>query len=140
MGVNLYNSERYYDPTAYEALTAIERDAKQSAFRPLVYICAPLSGNISKNISKAQGYCRYAIGNGYIPIAPHLYFPQFMDDCNPKERKLALFMDIVLLTKCEQIWVFGDEISNGMGIEIEKAKRKRLHIRRFTEECKEVLT
>lgn len=140
MGVNLYNSERYYDPTAYEALTAIEREAKRSAFKPLVYICAPLSGDMIQNIYKAQNYCRYAVESGYIPIAPHLYFPQFMDDSNPKERNLALFMDIVLLTKCEEIWVFGDKISSGMSIEIEKAKRKRLCIRRFTEECKEVLT
>lgn len=28
MGVNMYNSEGYYDPTAYEALMTIEKDAK----------------------------------------------------------------------------------------------------------------
>lgn len=139
MGVNLYNSERYYDPTAYEALTAVEREAKRSAFRPLVYICTPLSGEVIKNISKAQHYCRYAVDNGYIPIAPHLFFPQFMDDSNPKERNLALFMDIVLLTKCEEVWVFGSRISKGMGIELEKAKRKKMRIRYFSEDCLEVL-
>ena len=30
-----------------------------------------------------------------------------MNDANPRERDLALFMDIVLLTKCAQLWVFG---------------------------------
>ncbi len=28
MGVNKFNSEGYYDPTAYEALTKIEQEAK----------------------------------------------------------------------------------------------------------------
>ena len=37
MGVNKFNSEGYYDPTAYEALTKIEQEAKAlRAFRPVV--------------------------------------------------------------------------------------------------------
>ena len=37
MGVNKFNAEGYFDPTAYEALTTIEKQAKQkTAFRPLV--------------------------------------------------------------------------------------------------------
>ena len=43
------NSEGYFDPTAYEALSKIEREAKAHAFRPMVYICSPLSGNIAAN-------------------------------------------------------------------------------------------
>ena len=138
MSVNKRNSEGYFDPTAYEALAKIEREAKAHAFRPMVYICSPLSGNISANQRNARRYCRFAVDNGYIPLAPHLYFPQFMDDGNRAERDLALFMDIVLLSKCNQMWVFGERISKGMSIEIEKAKRKGQLIRWFTNECKEV--
>ena len=36
MSVNLYNSERYYDPTAYEALTRIEAEAKKKADEKLI--------------------------------------------------------------------------------------------------------
>ena len=41
--MNKYNAEGYYDPTAYEALTAVEKEEKAAArvFRPLVYICSP---------------------------------------------------------------------------------------------------
>ena len=139
MSVNKRNSEGYYDPTAYEALTKIKRAAKQArAFRPLVYICSPLSGNIAANQRSARRYCRFAVDSGCIPLAPHLYFPQFMDDGNVAERDLALFMDIVLLSKCSELWVFGERISKGMSIEIEKAKRKGQPIRWFTDDCKEV--
>ena len=138
MGVNKFNAEGYFDPTAYEALTTIEKEAKQkTAFRPLVYICSPLSGDIPGNHDKARRYCRFAVDSGYIPLAPHLFFPQFMRENVQAERDLALFMDVVLLSKCAELWVFGSTISKGMSIEIEKAKRKGQPIRYFTEECKE---
>ena len=139
MGVNKKNAEGYSDPTAYEALMSIEQEAKKLfAFRPIVYICSPLSGDIEANQEAARRYCRYAVDAGYVPIAPHLLFPQFMDDKNITERNLAIFMDIVLLTKCAELWVFGETVSPGMSIEIEKAKRKSKPIRFFTTKCKEV--
>ena len=132
------NSEGYFDPTAYEALTKIEREAKTHAFRPMVYICSPLSGISPPTRGTPAAYCRFAVDSGCIPLAPHLYFPQFMDDGNGAERDLALFMDLVLLSKCAELWVFGDHISKGMSIEIEKARRKSQTIRWFTKNCKEV--
>ena len=110
MSVDLYNSERYYDPTAYEALTRIEAEAKKAAFRPIVYICSPFSGDTETNIEKARMYCKFAVDSGCIPIAPHLFFPQFLSDENPKERNLAIFMDVALLSKCAELWVFGDTV------------------------------
>ena len=54
MGVNKFNSEGYYDPTAYEALTKIEQEAKAlRSFRPVVYICSPLAGDMVKNQENA---------------------------------------------------------------------------------------
>ena len=47
-------------------------------------------------------------------------------------------MDIVFLGKCHEIWVFGDNITNGMQREIEKAKSRRMPIRYFTENMEEV--
>lgn len=139
MGVNKFNCEGYYDPTAYEALTKIEQEAKAlRAFRPVVYICSPLAGDLVKNQENARTYCRFAVEAGCVPIAPHIYFTQFMNDNDRKERDLALFMDIVLLSKCAELWVFGEEITSGMSIEIEKAKRKGQLIRYFTENCEEV--
>ena len=139
MSINKFNSEGYYDPTTYEALTNIEKEERAlRAFRPIVYICSPYAGNVTANVENARRYSRFAVDAGYIPIAPHLYFPRFMNDANPRERDLALFMDIVLLTKCAQLWVFGGTISKGMSIEIEKAKRKGQTIRYFTENCQEV--
>ena len=54
MGVSRYNSEGYYDPTAYEALTKIVQEEKAARYRPLVYICSPYSGDTEGNTEKAR--------------------------------------------------------------------------------------
>ena len=90
MSINKFNSEGYYDPTAYEAMTTVEKEEKAlRAFRPIVYICSPYAGDVSKNVENARNYSRFAVDKGYIPVAPHLLFPQFLNDNNTKERQLG---------------------------------------------------
>ncbi len=137
MAISKFNSEGYFDPTTYEALSNVEREERAARYRPLVYICSPFSGDISGNIDKAKKYSRFAVDQKAIPLAPHLLFPQFMDE--DTERELAVFMDMVLLGRCKEVWVFGSHISDGMAAEIEKAKRKQIKLRYFTEDCKEAL-
>ena len=134
-----FNSEGYADPTAYEALKRIEKQEKEARYRPLVYICSPFSGKVKRNKWKARKYCRFALEQHTIPFAPHLLFPQFMDDNNPEERQTAMFMNMVMLGKCEQLWVFGENYSNGMKEEIRKAKERKKKIRYFTEKMEEIL-
>lgn len=138
MGISKYNNEGYYDPTTYEALTNVIRAGKaveKADFKPLVYICSPYSGDVEENLNMARTFCRFAVDMNVIPIAPHLLFPQFMSD--KTERKQVMFMNYVLLGKCDELWVFGSTISNGMAYEIEIASKRKQKIRRFTEECEE---
>ena len=140
MGIDMKNSEGYMDLVPYQALTNIERKDKavsKPAFRPLVYICAPFNGAVKENVIKATQFAEFAFNCGCIPLTPHLLFP-FMDDSNEKERDLAIFMDIILMGKCQEVWVLGDVISKGMSIEIEKAKKRRKPIRYFNKDFKEV--
>ena len=86
MNIDKFNSEGYYDPTSYEAMSNVAKADKQSAFRPLVYICSPFSGDTEYNSNQARKYSRFAYEQNTIPVTPHLLYPQFMDDENPKER------------------------------------------------------
>ena len=139
MSVDKYNAEGYYDPTAYEAMTIIEKEERTlRAFRPIVYICSPYAGDTENNIKAAQKYSRFAVSKGYIPIAPHLLFPQFLNDADPAERKLGLFFGNALMSKCSEVWVFGERISAGMEAEIKRARWKNYRLRYFTESCEEV--
>ena len=139
MSIDKRNSEGYPDPTAYEALSLIEKEERAlRAFRPIVYICSPYAGDIDKNVKAARVYSRFAVDRGFIPFAPHLLFPQFMDDTNPQERELGLFFGNALMSKCSEVWVFGSVISPGMQTEIKRARWKNYRLRYFTKDLKEV--
>ena len=131
------NSEGYQDPTAHKALLSIKKEDR--AFRPLVYICSPYAGDVEGNTAQARAYCRFAaMEKNAIPFAPHLLLPQYMEDSDPQQRELAMFMNMVFLGKCNELWVFGERRSEGMQQEIAKAKKRRMTIRYFTEEMQEV--
>ena len=137
------NHEGYTDPTAGAALARIEQEEyrQRCPFMPLVYICSPYAGEVEKNTERAKLYSRFAVmERNAIAFAPHLLLPLYLSDDEPEERELALFMDIVFLGKCNELWVFGETITNGMQREIDKAKKRRMTIRYFTEELEEVTT
>ena len=106
-----YNSEGYASPTEHEAFTRIEKEEKAArktaAFRPVVYICSPYSGDTERNVENAKKYSRFAVDRHYLPITPHIYFTHFRPDNIPEERVTAIFMNLVLMSKCVLLWVFG---------------------------------
>jgi hypothetical protein len=138
--MKIRNSEGYMDVVAYKAIMNVDREKKaetKSAFRPLVYVCAPFNGDIEGNKKKATEFASFAYKNGCIPVTPHLLFP-FMNDESPNERALALQMDIVLMGKCQEVWVLSEKITEGMAIEIDKATRRRQTVRYFNNDFMEV--
>lgn len=138
MSIAYRNAERYPDPTAFQALTNIENEEKaQRRFMPLVYICSPYAGDTESNTAAARCYCRFAVDQGCIPFAPHLLFPQFLNDRDLSDRNNGLFFGKVLMDKCSAVWVFGNHISSGMSEEIERAKRKGYPIRYFSASLEE---
>lgn len=132
MGEMYKNPEGYPDPVPYQAISNMNKEQKR--YRPMVYICSAYSGDVEGNLIRARKYSRYAVDEGTIPIAPHLLFPQFMEE--DTERDLAMFMDIAILSKCRELWVFGEPTA-GMENEIAYAERKQMTIKYFNEECKE---
>ena len=105
-------------------------------FRPLAYICCPYAGDVQANIEKARNYARFAVREGCIPVTSHLLFDGVLDE--KTDRELALFMDLVMLGKCPQVWVFGSVITDGMRREIDTAQKQQKVIRYFTEDLREV--
>ena len=114
------------------------RAESRPAFRPLVYICSPFSGDIEGNKQKAAEFAHFAYKQGCIPLTPHLLFP-FMNDESREERALAIRMDIILMGKCQEVWVlFENGITSGMSAEIEKATKRRQTVRYFSNDFVEV--
>lgn len=98
--------------------------------RDKVYICSAFRGDMEDNLRKTKKYCRWAAKEcGAIPIAPHLLFPQFLDDSNDSERELGICYGIELLADCSALWYFGDRVTEGMVIEINEAYRLQIPVR-----------
>ena len=87
-----------------------------------IYVCSPLRGDIETNIENARLYCAYIVREfGYIPVAPHIYFTQFLDDNIDSEREFGIRAGLSLLPNCDELWYFGRNITEGMTEEIDLA-------------------
>jgi hypothetical protein len=103
-----------------------------------VYICSPLKGNVERNMKRAAIYCRFAFDSGYVPVAPHLFFPQFLNEDNKDERAAGLRYAMEQLWQCREVWVFGMNITTGMAAEIELAKDLKIPVRYFDSDMEEI--
>jgi len=108
-----------------------------SPSKPYVFICSPFAGDIEGNTLKAIRYMRFAIVKGSIPFAPHLLYPQVLNEHDPAEREQGLTLGAAWIINCDELWVFGRTITDGMAREIAKAMKYDIPIRYFNEICEE---
>ena len=97
-----------------------------------VYVCAPLGGNIEENLKKVKIYTAYALRCGTAPVVPHFY-AECLDDNDPKNRELGLAAGMSLLWLCDEVWAFGDTVTDGMRAELKFGKNLNIRIRHITE-------
>jgi len=90
-----------------------------------IFICSPFRGNIKENRKKAKEYSREVALAGHIPITPHIYFTEFLNDDNPEERELGMELGRKLLDICDEMWIYG-EPTEGMLKEIKRFKKKKV--------------
>lgn len=100
--------------------------------RKKVYICAPLGGDVEGNIGRVRAYVRYALKCGAAPVAPHFY-ALCLDDHIPEERELGRAAGMSLLWFCDELWIFGDEVTEGMAAEIAFCKSLNVKTRNIRE-------
>ena len=124
-----------YHPTAadYEVIRQaakqyldVFRDRQQERVQDqdgpkLVYICAPLRGEVEKNIEFARQKAQEVFQAGDIPVCPHLMFPPVADPENPQQDQAARDMGLRLVESCQEVHVYGPEWTEGMWAEIRHA-------------------
>lgn len=83
------------------------------AGKKLIYICSPLRPQspdpdeadmeLFENLFRARNACELVKNLGAIPVCPHLYFPQFLDDELPEERELGMQLALAALRRCHAV-------------------------------------
>ena len=101
----------------------------------LVFICSPFRGDVETNLARVKRYCYFAHTQGAAPIAPHLHNPQFLDDNIPQERQAGIAIGLEYLRRAEELWCFGDQLTEGMELELQAAQRLKLPIQYYSERC-----
>ena len=107
----------------------------------IVFVCSPFHGfttdDIESNVGRARIICRALVLADHLPIAPHLYFPQFMDDKVAAERDTGIARGHQLMRLCRAVvkwWPSDTEIGGGMESDLQRAAELDLpvlHLRLF---------
>lgn len=118
---------------ATKAIAKLRQDKPNPQYRPMIFVVAPFTEVVKgdpTNLKAVRSYCRFVYQYGGIPICPQLYLPQFINLHRSKEFQAAAFINIVMLTKCAEVWSFGKS-THDMRYFIRLARRKKKHIRYF---------
>lgn len=102
---------------------------------PIIYIASAYSGDIEANVERTKEYSRRVIQSGGVPFNPILNLHGVLDE--KSDRDTAINLDLSLMKRCDELWVFGEPTA-GMKIEITKAERIGMPIRKFTMEMEEI--
>lgn len=106
-----------------------------------IYVCSPyrsMAKDPKKNAMEVRAHrmlansaCGLVTAYGYLPLAPHLFFTEFLDDSNPTERELGMKLGLELLKEADEVWVFGNRVSKGMFEEIYDATDLEIPVKDF---------
>lgn len=108
-----------------------DQKAEPSHRHKLVYICAPLRGDVEKNIEFARQWAQGVFQAGEIPVCPHLMFPPIADPGNPTEDQAVREMGLQLLALCQQVNAYGSTQTPGMLEEIILAEKLNIPVKYF---------
>lgn len=100
-----------------------------------VYICSRYRADdrhtVEDNVKRALFACRCAAQIGCAPYAPHLYLPQCLNDNDPAERAVGMQIGQDFLKICDEVWQWGETVSEGMAAELAFAKELGIPIKVF---------
>lgn len=88
-----------------------------------VYVCSQYGtrGNRETNLEFAKLFCGAVIEEGDIPICPHLFYAEVLNDDVEAQRAAGLEIGLELLEDCKELRIYS-RISEGMKAEILRAE------------------
>ena len=72
-----------------------------------------------------------------MPIVPHIYFTQFLDEDSKVEWAAGLRYGLELLWQAKELWCFGCKITDGMRAEIELAQDLKIPVKYYDSDMEE---
>lgn len=107
-----------------------------SPYRPTAEDEETRKSQLASNIRRATIACKFITLAGMEPLAPHLYFTQFLDDNDAAAREQGMKLGEDWLAMSDEVWAFTgshNDISEGMLREINQADKLGIKVRVFTD-------
>lgn len=110
-----------YNMSSHEAEVKLRELQKEESMEK-VYVCSQYGsrGDKATNLELAKFFCMLVIEEGKIPICPHLFYSQVLNDDVKSQRAAGMRIGLDLLKDCMELRIFTN-ISEGMKGEILKA-------------------
>ena len=109
----------------------------------IAFVCSPYrakstdpetaAAEVRANRDRAKLACKVLTRLGYLPLAPHLYFTEFLNDDHASDREDGICLGLKWLEMASEFFCFGDEITEGMSIELARAKELGVPVRMMPE-------
>ena len=98
-----------------------------------VFICSRYAADNDedkkRNITIAKDLVRIALDRDFVPFAPHLFFPEYLNDDDPQARSKGLRCGFSFLNWCSMVWMHvSNGISGGMSEENKQMAHKKIPI------------
>ena len=117
-----------YNMSNHEAEEKLRELQKEESMEK-VYVCSQYGsrGDKATNLELAKFLCMLVIEEGKIPICPHLFYSQVLNDDVESQRAAGMRIGLDLLKDCMELRIFTG-ISEGMKGEILKAREWGIQI------------
>lgn len=89
----------------------------------VAYLAHPVGGDVEKNLEAAKAmYRHYTVIFPWVAlVAPWITECELWDDADPEQRRAGLERCKAVVAKCDELWLCGPRVSEGMAIECEAA-------------------
>ena len=133
--------ETIYGKKRYIYRTELNNFISQVVKKKLIFIAHPIRGDVAGNMAKVLSICEQVHKEGHIPVAPYLVSLQYLNDEVVEDRELGVEANLVCFHRgfVDELWLYGDKISEGMKREIALAKELKIPVVAKTEVTKKDL-
>lgn len=86
----------------------------------VVFIAHPIRGDVTGNVLKVLEICKEVHRGGVIPVVPYLVSLQYLNDNVVEDRKLGIEANLECFQRhfIDELWLFGNQITEGMRSEV----------------------
>lgn len=105
-----------------------------SAARPFIVLESPFAGGgnmtiFARNLAYLRRCLRHSWEQGELPLASHAYFPFFLDEDSPAERKAGIEAGYSLWPLASKVVFYADYgLSDGMSAALDRAVHHRKEV------------